>query len=118
VKSMTATIALILAVFSTPTLAGNVTLNIKNVGIFPDGTAFIILNGVVPSNETTCTPAVPPATTGVPNQVRFMANTVAGSEMYRTALAGFLAGRPVTVNIASTTSCLGVWPLASFIFVE
>ncbi|MBL8921461.1 MAG: hypothetical protein JNJ54_21555 [Myxococcaceae bacterium] len=101
--------AIAFSLTSTTALAGNVVLNISGVGSFPDGTAFILLSSPVPAAESSC---------GDRGQVRFSLSTAGGVEMYRTALAAFVAGRSLTVNIANSNSCFGTFPLASYLFVQ
>lgn len=101
--------AAVFSLVAAPAAAGNVTLNVSGVGSFPDGTAFILLSSPVSTSESTCADR---------GQVRFSLSTTGAIEMYRTALAAFIGGRPLTVNIASTTSCIGSFPLASYLFAQ
>jgi hypothetical protein len=74
------------------------------VGVFADGTAFILLGGSGVSAGCTGTA-----------QVRFMTTTSGGSEMYKTALSAFMAGRPLKAHLSG---CLNNYPLATYIFAE
>lgn len=85
----------------------------------PDGTAFILLDPAKPISVLQGDGLNPSCGMNAdPGQIRFSTNTVGGAEMYRTALAAFLAGRSLVVNVAASNSCFGVFPLASFVFVQ
>ncbi len=120
-KTTIMTIAVLVALVSAPAFAGNIALSaprLQGVGVFPDGTAFILLDPANPISTTSDGLNPSCGTNTDPGQIRFSTNTVGGAEMYRTALAAFLAGRSLVVNVAASNSCFGVFPLASFVFVQ
>ena len=117
-KTIITAIAVLVAVVSTPALAANISLSaprLQGIGVFPDGTAFILLD---PNKPLGTQPGDITPTCGDPGQIRFSTNTTGGAEMYRTALAAFLAGRSLVVNLSATNSCTGAFPLASYVFVQ
>jgi hypothetical protein len=61
---------------------------VRSVGCSENGTCFLILDHNV-ANHNTC-----------PNkdQARFQLSQPGGAEMYRTALAAYLAGKPLSIN--------------------
>jgi hypothetical protein len=74
-----------------------------SVGCFDDGIYFIEVSPAVPDAITSC---------ALRDQVRFSISTVGGPEMYKTALAALLAGRPLDINTGNLTAawCLGAYP--------
>ena len=64
---------------------------VRSVGCGENGTCFLVLDHTV-ANHNTC-----------PNrdQARFTLSQPGGEEMYRTALAAYLAGKPLSINTYS-----------------
>jgi hypothetical protein len=80
-----------------------------SVGCFEDGLCFIEVSPAAPNAITSC---------ALRNQVRFSSATVGGPEMYKTALAALLAGRPLDINTGNLTSCLGQYPKVWYLQVR
>ena len=82
-----------------------------SVGCFEDGICFIEVSPPVPNAITSC---------GLRDQVRFNISTVGGPEMYKTALAAFLAGRHLDINTGNLTAawCLGAHPKVWYLQVR
>lgn len=102
-------LAVLTALVAMPASAGIFEVPLKGVGCFPDGTCFLLL--VSPLNESGCS---------WKDQVRFTVNaaTPGSTEMYRTALSAYLAGRKVSVAVDETGACHGNYPKALYLFVE
>jgi hypothetical protein len=82
---------------STASAATEATLGISAAGCFNSGTCFVKIVGAIPTADTTCTDL---------SKITFNVSTVAGEQMYKTALSAFLSGRKVVFNVASGTCIL------------
>jgi hypothetical protein len=75
------------------------------VGCFDNGTCYIVLNTSVGAWSTCATKT----------QVRWKLSQAGGAEMYRTALAAFMAGRTLDINTYTGNTCVDGYPQAYYL---
>jgi len=78
------------------------------VGCFDNGKCFVVLSSNVPNNHSSYADK---------SQVRFRIDTAGGDAMYKGAMAAFLSGQKLHINVYAT-ACTDGYPTAWFIYVK